>query len=109
MTRRILLMDHGRVVADGTVGEIRADLSDTPSVVRVKTSRPKEVAARLVLLDGTARVDVSDDAVVAATRRPEALLSELVRLAVEEGMPVHEFHPTDEGLEAVFGYLTGPR
>jgi ABC-2 type transport system ATP-binding protein len=109
MTRRILLMDHGRTIADGTVEEIRRDLSDTPSVVRVATERPREVAARLVALDGTARVEVAAGEVLVATLRPDELFSELVRLSVEEGMPIGEFHATDESLEAVFGYLTAPR
>jgi ABC-2 type transport system ATP-binding protein len=109
MTRRVLLMDHGRLVADGTIGEIRRDLSDKPSLVRVRTDAPRELAARLAVHEGTVMLAFGPDSLDVTTTRPEALFGELVRLAVDDGMAIREFHPADESLEAVFGYLTDVR
>jgi ABC-2 type transport system ATP-binding protein len=109
MTRRVLLMDHGRLIADGTVAEIRHDLSDTPSVVRVRTSAPRDLARRLLEQDSTSNVEIGLDSVEVTTTRPDALFAELARLAVDAGVPIEAFHPTDESLEAVFGYLTKAR
>jgi ABC-2 type transport system ATP-binding protein len=109
MTRRVLLMDHGRLVADGTVGEIRRDLSDRPSVVVVRSAAPRALGGRLLAHEATSRVEIGADAVEVTTTRPDALLHEVVRLGAEDGVAVRGFHPADESLEAVFRYLTDAR
>ena len=109
MTRRVLLMDHGRLVADGTIGEIRRDLSDKPSVVVVRSDAPRALAGALLAHEATTRVAVGPDAVEVTTTRPEALLLEVVRLGADDGVAVRGFHPADESLEAVFRYLTDVR
>jgi ABC-2 type transport system ATP-binding protein len=109
MTRRVLLMDHGRLVADGTVAEIRRDLSDKPSLVRVRTRSPRALAQRLVSQEGTSRISLGVDALDVTTSRPEALYAEIVRLSADEGLAVDGFFAADESLEAVFRYLTVDR
>ncbi|MCC7138822.1 MAG: ABC transporter ATP-binding protein [Planctomycetes bacterium] len=107
MTRRVLLMAHGRVIAEGTVAEIRRDLSDRPLTVRVDTPSPREVARFAVGVEGVLSVDLSaSDRVVVATRRPDDLFAAMAGAVLGQGLPVRSFHPTDEGLEAVFRYLT---
>jgi len=106
MTRRILMMDHGRVIADGTVDEIRRDLSDRPLTVRVDTSAPRDLARHLIALLGVGRVDLELDGLTVMTTRPDDLFDALSRLSAEETVPVDGFRPTDESLEAVFRYLT---
>jgi ABC-2 type transport system ATP-binding protein len=109
MTRRILVMSHGRVVAEGTVSEIRADLSDRPHAVNVRTSAPRDLARRLVALEGVQGVEVAVGSVAVLTVRPNDVFEELARLATEDGIPIHEFGAADENLEAVFRYLTTGR
>ena len=106
MTRRVLMMDHGRVVADGTIQEIRRDLSDRPHAITIETRAPRDVALRLLALDGVQRVEVGPSSVSVLTTRPDDLFAEVARLVVEERLPVAEFRPTDESLEAVFRYVT---
>ena len=60
----------------------------------------------VLIVEGVRRLDLGTDRVDLTTTRPEALFAEITRLAVEEGVPVTEFQPTDESLEAVFRYLT---
>ena len=106
MTKRVLLMDHGRVIADGTIAEIRRDLSDRPLTIRIESSSPRELARRVVLLDGVERVDVGPGLVVVMTKRPNDLFAGLVAWAVDDHVPIGGYGPTDESLEAVFRYLT---
>ena len=106
MTRRVLLMDHGRVIADGTISEIRRDLSDRPLTIRIETSAPRELARRIVLLEGVERVDVGAGLLVVMTKRPDDLFAGLAAWAVDDHLPIGGYGPTDESLEAVFGYLT---
>jgi len=106
MTKRVLLMDHGRVIADGTIAEIRRDLSDRPLTIRVETSAPRELAGRIVLLEGVERVDVGPGLVVVMTKRPNDVFAGLAAWAVDDHVPIGGYGPTDESLEAVFRYLT---
>ena len=106
MTRRVLLMDHGRVIADGTISEIRRDLSDRPLTIRIDTSDPRALAGRVVALDGVERVDVEPLGLVVMTKRPNDLFAGLAAWAVDDRVPIGGYGPTDESLEAVFRYLT---
>ncbi len=106
MTRRVLLMDHGRVIADGTVAEIRRDLSDRPLTIRIDTADPRELARRVVALEGIVRVDVGKLGLLVMTRRPNDLFEGLAAWAVDDRVPIGGYGPIDESLEAVFRYLT---
>src|SRR5438045_8592776 len=72
MTRRILLLDHGRLIADGTIEEIRNDLADRPLSVHVECAEPRTVAAQRVALDGVRRLDSGAQAVDVLTALPRA-------------------------------------
>jgi ABC-2 type transport system ATP-binding protein len=106
MTHRVLLMDRGRVIAEGTIEAIRRDLSDQPLSVRIGTKDPRAFAQRLVGLDGVRRLELTLGGLEVLTTRPDDLFAELVRLATVERLPLSDFGPTDESLEAVFRYLT---
>jgi len=106
MTRRVLLMDHGRVIADGTISEIRRDLSDRPLTIRIDTSDPRGLARRVVALEGVERVDVGALGLLVMTKRPNDLFAGLAAWAVDDRVPIGGYGPTDESLEAVFRYLT---
>jgi ABC-2 type transport system ATP-binding protein len=106
MTRRILLLDHGRVIADGTIEEIRRDLSDRPLTVRIECPDVRRIASRVVALEGTRRVDMAGEVLQVLTVRPGDLFRELARSAAEDAVPIRRYEPTDETLEAVFRYLT---
>jgi ABC-2 type transport system ATP-binding protein len=106
MTRRVLLMDHGRMIADGTISEIRRDLSDRPLSVRIESSAPRELAKRIVALDGVARIDVGALDVLVWTNRPNDLFAGLAAWSNDDRIPIGGYGPTDESLEAVFRYLT---
>ena len=109
MTRRVLMMSYGRVVADGTIEEIRRDLSDRPHAVRVASDAPRAVAGRTVLLDGVRRVDVAAAHVDVLTTKPDELFRTLAAWATDRTVPVSAWRPLDESLEAVFRYLTDGR
>lgn len=106
MTRRVLLMGHGRVVADGTIAEIRRDMSDHPLTIRIDTSAPRELARRVVALEGVERVEVGPLGLVVMTKRPNDLFAGLATWAIDDRVPIGGYGPTDESLEAVFRYLT---
>lgn len=103
---RILFLHTGRVLAEGTVAEIRGELSEYPLVVRIDTPTPHPLAARLLEVDGVRRVEWRDDGIEVLTRRPDLLFDRIASASEEEGITVESVVPADEDLEAVFRYLT---
>jgi len=106
MTRRVLMMAHGRVVADGTIEEIRRDLSDRPLAVEIQTTDPRAVARRALELPGVRRLDLGPTSVQVLTTKPVELFLALPAFGAAAGVPITSWRPVDESLEAVFRYLT---
>jgi ABC-2 type transport system ATP-binding protein len=106
MARRILFLQAGRLLADGTVETIRRELPEHPLTVRIGTGTPGPLAAVLLGLDGVLRVERTPDGIEVLTQRGDALFDALARAADDDGVDVRSLAPVDEDLEAVFRYLT---
>lgn len=106
MARRIVVINAGRLLADGTAREIRQELSQFPMKVQVDTPKARELAGALAALDGIKQVEIQEDGLVVLTHRPTELLDHVTALAAQGTLPIHAIVPLDEDLEAVFRYLT---
>ena len=105
-TDRILLLHRARLLAVGTVSDIRALLDHHPHSVEVACDRPRELAARLVGLPEVESLRVpSPDLLVVQSRTPQALYPAVVRAVQEGGFRVARMGSPDDDLEAVFRYL----
>ena len=103
---RILVISQGRLAAAGDFRELRAMMDDRPMRVRVRTDRPRELAA--ALLGVTAVVSVrlqADGALELDTDDARALSRALAPAARELGASLLEVVPLDADLEGVFRYL----
>ena len=107
LTRQILLIDHGRIVAQGDLHEVRETLRNRPHAIRVRVSRPRELAGKVAALEMVSGLTVTpDDALVIQTKTPRLLHRELMEMILAGDMQPTEIAAADESLEAVFGYLT---
>ncbi len=106
LTRRIVLVHRGRLVADGEIQDIRALIDRHPHTVRVRTDRPRELAAALAREPEVLEIRFEDGAVWVRTNRPDGLYGKLPRVALDLGARVEEISSPDDNLEAVFRYLT---
>jgi ABC-2 type transport system ATP-binding protein len=106
LTRRIVLIHRGRLVAEGDVREIRSLLDRHPHSVRLRTPRPRDLASLLAREPEVVEVRFEDGTLWVRTPEPDVFYAKLPRLALEAGLPLEEIHSPDEGLEAVFRYLT---
>ncbi len=108
VTSRILLMNKGRVLAEGDVHEIRALIDRHPHRVRVECDRPRDLARDLVGADDVVSVsiDPSGRALVVQTARPDAFYDRLTGVLVAGGYDVETIESEDDNLAAVFQYLT---
>ena len=105
MTRRIALIYHGRVLAEGTIEEIRTALDQRPHHVRVATSNPRALASLLLNEAGVVSVRVGNGEAQFEVTDPGPFFDQLGRIAAEGAIPVREFEATDDNLQSIFDYL----
>ena len=107
LTRNVVLLHRGRLLARGAVPEIRKLLSRNPRKVEVRARDARALAAALVRSDHVLSVRLSPDGttVQVETRDLDRFWSELPRTAADARAGLHTLESTDASLEAVFDYL----
>ena len=106
LSDRIVVLNHGRILADGTSRSIRDEMSEFPLTVRIHTTAATALAAQLVGLDGVRRVENIDAGLEVLTHQPTLLFDAVAQCAAEGTFPIDAVVPMDEDLEAIFRYLT---
>jgi ABC-2 type transport system ATP-binding protein len=106
MTSNILLINNGRIVAEGNVHAIR-DLIDThPHTVFVCGADPRALARKFLVDDDLLSLKFEPGAVVVETAKPDAFYARLTELAASgEAGAIEEVASPDDNLQAVFRYL----
>jgi ABC-2 type transport system ATP-binding protein len=107
MTPNIVLLNHGRLVAEGNVRQIRDLIDKYPHRIVLVCDNYRELAAKLVTFDDVEGVKFlsKDKGILVETRAPDAFYSRLPSLSLENGTPISEVYSDDDNLEAVFKYL----
>ena len=105
LTDRILLLFRGRLLAEGTVTEIRQLLDRHPVELRL-TGEAQVLARWAVEQPELAALRMEEGAVVLSVRSPRDFLPRLQAAAVEGRIPLQALDPLDLNLDAVFQYLT---
>jgi ABC-2 type transport system ATP-binding protein len=105
VTRRVLLIHNGRVLAEGDLGEIRDLLDRHPRSVRIKAADSRGLARELVVLPDLVSLSIEEATghLLAEIRKPDAFFAKVQELSAACG--VEEMWVTDENLESVFSYL----
>ncbi|MBM4015379.1 MAG: ATP-binding cassette domain-containing protein [Planctomycetes bacterium] len=105
MTRRIALVHKGRVLAEGTIDEIRRALDQRPHHVRVATDDPRGLARLLLEEPGVLSVRVAAAEARFEVTDPGSFFDRLARITADGHMVVREYESTDDNLQAIFDYL----
>jgi ABC-2 type transport system ATP-binding protein len=106
MTSNILLINQGRILAEGNVHQIRDLIDDHPHTVYIKSERPRALAREFLADDDVLSLKFEDEAVVVQTARPDAFYARLTDLAASGAHgAIHEVTSPDDNLQAVFQYL----
>jgi ABC-2 type transport system ATP-binding protein len=106
MTSNILLINNGRIVAEGNVHQIRALIDTHPHTVYVRGANPRALARKFLTEDDVLSMKFEDDAVVVETARPDSFYTRLTELAASgEAGQIDEVQSPDDNLQAVFKYL----
>lgn len=106
MTSNILLINNGRILAEGNVHQIRELIDTHPHTVYVRGADPRALARRFLAEDDVLSLKFEPGAVVVETARPDAFYGRLTALAASgEAGTIEEVASPDDNLQAVFRYL----
>lgn len=107
MTDTILLINHGRLLAEGNIYEIRRLIDTHPLQVTIRCDNVNILTAKLLEYDDVQSVnfDRERSQLTVETNRPDDFHLRLPRLALENKVKIHSLWSPDENLEAVFDYL----
>jgi ABC-2 type transport system ATP-binding protein len=110
VTRSIVLLNRGRLVALGDVRQIRDLIDEHPHRIVLRSPRARDLAAKLVRCDDVVGVELKrdDGTILVETRLPDRFYARLVSLALDGDTPIEEVYSDDDNLEAVFKYLVSP-
>jgi ABC-2 type transport system ATP-binding protein len=107
MTQHILLVNHGRILAEGHIQEIRALIDHHPHRIFIGCDRPRQLAARIMDFEDVLSVRFSNEegGVEVETGRPDQFYGRIPEVAEEHGIQVDRIFSQDDNLQAVFDYL----
>lgn len=103
---RILFICRGRLLASGTLPEIRALLDNHPLKIRIGAERARELAAELIQLDVVQSVELErHDQLLLEVLRPKEFFAPLSELVTQKGHDLQRLQVIDATTEAIFDYL----
>ncbi len=109
MTSNILLINNGRILAEGNVHQIRELIDTHPHTVYVRAADPRALARRFLAEDDVLSLKFEPGGLIAETGRPDAFYARLTVLAASgEAGSIEEVTSPDDNLQAVFRYLVKP-
>jgi ABC-2 type transport system ATP-binding protein len=106
MTANILLINQGRILAEGDVHQIRDLIDEHPHTVYIRAEQTRSLAREFLAYDDVLSLKFEDDAVVVETARPDVFYARLTAFAASGELgTIHEVTSPDDNLQAVFEYL----
>lgn len=107
LTQNIVLINRGRLVAQGTIRQIRDLMDQWPHRIVLVGSNIRALAAELMGYPDVAGVHMASDGLsaVVETPRPDDFFARLPSLALNRRWSIDEVYSQDDNLDAVFHYL----
>lgn len=109
MTRNLLLLHRGRLLATGDLRVIRSLIDKHPHQVRIETTEPRRAAEMFAALPNVVslRFTIDGSALEMEVRDPDSFYNALPKLVLERQLVLTGFTSPDNNLESVFSYLVG--
>ena len=101
----ILMIARGRLIASGTLDEVRSQLEDRPLVVEIVSSEARRLAACWSGLPKCRASNWRDDQLLVRTSHPARFFASLNELVLHEELEIQRLQTLDAGADAIFGYL----
>ncbi|MCD6117289.1 ABC transporter ATP-binding protein [bacterium] len=107
MTDTIILLSHGRVLAQGNIYEIRELIDTHPLNVVIKCSNVDILTSKLMEFKDVRSVqfDREQNQLMVETLKPDEFHKRIPQIALANDITIYSLYSPDENLEAVFSYL----
>jgi ABC-2 type transport system ATP-binding protein len=107
LTQNIVLMNRGRLVAEGNIRDIRDLIDKHPHRIVLVSGNYRRLASELATWEDVEglKIQAQERSVIAETRTPDAFYARLPELSLRDGTMIEEVYSEDDNLEAVFKYL----
>ena len=106
LTANVVVINNGRIAAEGDVHHIRSLIDRFPHTISIRTPEPRRLAHALLDEPGVVAVRFDSGGVVVDTSAPDAFYTRITTLAASgEAGAVDELTSPDDNLQAVFNYL----
>jgi ABC-2 type transport system ATP-binding protein len=107
LTPNIVLLNRGRLVAEGHVRQIRDLIDNHPHHIVLVCDQYRKLAGRVLAWEDVEGVRVlpNEKGLLVETRAPDAFYGRLPALSLEDGLAIQSVYSDDDNLEAVFKYL----
>jgi len=112
LTRRMVMLHRGRMLAEGEIGEVRALIDRQPLTLRIASPEPRKIANVLVPLESLSSLEFGprDDktglhAMTIRSGNPDTVFEALQNAVVETGVEIDSIEALDDNLDAIFRYL----
>lgn len=102
---QIIFMGRGRLIAAGTLAEIRKHLNRQPVIVECSAEPLRDAAAKFAYLDEVLSVEVSGNSLMLRTLDAEGLFRQIERMVLAGEFALHRMQILDANAQAVYGYL----
>jgi len=101
----VLIIARGRIVASGTLREIRVLLEDRPLTVEIGSEDARRLASLLVNEPDVRGIELRSDSLIVRTRNPQQFFGLINDLVAQHGISIGKLQSLDSGADAVFNYL----
>jgi ABC-2 type transport system ATP-binding protein len=106
MTSNILLINNGRILAEGDVHSIRDLIDEHPHTVHVRADHPRDLAREFLTRDDVLSLKLEQEAIIIETSKPDSFYRYLTELAASgQAGTITEVTSPDDNLQAVFKFL----
>ncbi len=106
MTGNILLINNGRILAEGDIHQIRELIDEHPHTVSVRAEDPRALAREFLAFADVRSLKFEDGTVIVETGKPDTFYARLTEMAASgEFGVIDEITSPDDNLAAVFQYL----
>ncbi|QMV42552.1 ABC transporter ATP-binding protein [Cohnella cholangitidis] len=104
---RIAIVDHGKIIADGTKEQLKAIITDTKSIwIEVQTTEPPNIDS-LKQIQGVINAQLEDNTIKINSRGETNNLNLIIQQLIKDGIEIRSVEEQAPNLETVFLTLTG--
>ncbi len=105
ITRNVIMINQGRVIAQGDIHSIRGLIDQHPHIVKITTREPRRLASILTGHESIVSMEFSGEILVVKTSKPDVFYRDLPVILTEYKISYSELTSPDDNLDAVFRYL----